>query len=82
MTFVMFAGRRKAKIKYPSRARGGSRQIKAKSFGGHVTGDFVITAKGEEAGDEEEGAGLVLKDIFTGLTEVYPSARGQDLLFR
>ena len=46
---------RKAKmIKYPSRARGGSRQIEAESFGDHITGDFLIAAKGEEAGDEDE----------------------------
>ena len=58
---------RKAKmIKYPSRARGGSRQIKAESFGDHVTGDFLITAKGEEAGGEDEGIGLALKDVFSG----------------
>ena len=62
-------------IKYPSRARGGSRQIKAEAFGDHVTGDFLITAKGEEAGDEDEGIGLVLKDVYTGFTYVYPSAR-------
>ena len=61
-------------IKYLSRARGGSRQIKAESFGDHVTGDFLITAKGEEAGDEDEGIGLVLKDVFSGYTYVYPSA--------
>ena len=67
---------RKAKmIKYPSRARGGSRQIKAESFGDHVTGDFLITAKGEEAGDEDEGIGLALKDVFSGFTYVYPSPR-------
>ena len=67
---------RKAKmIKYPSRARGGSRQIEAESFGDHVTGDFLITAKGEEAGDEDEGIGLVLKDVYSGFTYVYPSAR-------
>ena len=50
----------------PSRAVGGSTQVKAEKFGDHITADFIVTRDEDELGTDEEKSALVVKDIATG----------------
>jgi len=59
-------------FKPPSRAVGGSTQVKAEKFGDHITADFIVTRDEDELGIDEEKSALVVKDIATGF---YPNAR-------
>ena len=61
-------------FKPPSRAVGGSTEVKAEKFGDHITADFIVTRDEDELGIEEKSA-LVVKDIATGFMYVYPNAR-------
>ena len=68
--------RTKAKMqKPPSRAKGGSSKVEADVFGGHITGDFLVTMNEDEEGIDAERVALVVKDVATGFIYVYPSAR-------
>ena len=62
-------------FKPPSRAVGGSTQVKAEKFGDHITADFIVTRDEAELGIDEEKSALVVKDIATGFIYVYPNAR-------
>ena len=53
-------------FKPPSRAVGGSTQVKAEKFGDHITADFIVTRDEDELGIDEEKSALVVKDIATG----------------
>ena len=66
----------KAKMfKPPSRAVGGSTQVKAEKFGDHITADFIVTRDEDELGNDEEKSVSVVKDIANGFIYVYPNAR-------
>ena len=62
-------------IKPPSYKTGGSSQIESKTFGQHLTGDFLVTKDSGDLGIDNEKVALVLKDVTTDFRYVYPSAR-------
>lgn len=62
-------------FKPPSYTVGGSTKVEAEKLGDHITADFIITRDEEEVGMDDERNALVVKDVATGFTYVYPNAR-------